>query len=107
MHEQVQIHTLWGNLLVAFSVLRCLTYFFLWLGPPRSVLPSRPPTEVLTSFFLACGGIVFMLSTEEVTFAAMRRGRDGAWLLPLFSSLCCFWLSFPHLPLRPGSVCQM
>ncbi|KAG5636429.1 hypothetical protein H0H81_008104 [Sphagnurus paluster] len=74
---QVQIHTLWGNLLVAFAVLRCLTYFFLWLGPPKSILPSRPPTEALGSFFLACGGLVFMFSTEEVTIAAMRRGRDG------------------------------
>lgn len=75
--DKVQIHSLWGNLLVAFSVLRCFTYFFLWLGPPQSVLPSRPPTEALGSFFLACGGLVFMLSTEEVTNAAMRRGRDG------------------------------
>lgn len=75
--QQVQIHALWGNLLVAFAVLRCLTYFFLWLGPPKSILPSRPPTEALGSFFLACGGLVFIFSTEEVTIAAMRRGRDG------------------------------
>ncbi|KAJ6629132.1 hypothetical protein B0H10DRAFT_1940012 [Mycena sp. CBHHK59/15] len=73
---QVQIHALWGNLLLAFAVLRCLTYFFLWVAPPRSNLPSRPPTEALGSFFLACGGISFMFSTEEVTIAAMRRGRD-------------------------------
>ncbi|KAI0693814.1 hypothetical protein BC835DRAFT_1275468 [Cytidiella melzeri] len=73
---QIQIHQLWGNLLTAFAVLRCITYFFLWLGPPRSILPSRPPTEALASFFLACGGLVFTLSTEEVTFAAMRRGHD-------------------------------
>jgi Protein of unknown function (Ytp1) len=74
---QVQIHSLWGNLLVGFSALRCLTYFFLWISPPRSLLPSRPPTEALGSFFLACGGLVFMFSTEELTIAAMRRGRDG------------------------------
>ena len=73
---QVQIHQLWGNLLTAFAVLRCVTYFFLWLGPPRSILPSRPPTEALASFFLACGGLVFQFSTEEVTIAAMRRGHD-------------------------------
>ncbi|KAJ7086752.1 hypothetical protein C8R44DRAFT_820961 [Mycena epipterygia] len=73
---QVQIHALWGNLLLAFAVLRCLTYFFLWVAPPQSTLPSRPPTEALGSFFLACGGISFMFSTEEVTIAAMRRGRD-------------------------------
>ncbi|KAF5333446.1 hypothetical protein D9611_002369 [Ephemerocybe angulata] len=77
---QVEIHRLWGNLLVAFSVLRCFTYFFLWLGPPKSILPSRPPTEALGSFFLACGGLVFMFSTEEVTIAAMRRGRDDVMM---------------------------
>ncbi|KAG5648675.1 hypothetical protein DXG03_000021 [Asterophora parasitica] len=77
---QVQIHALWGNLLVAFAVLRCFTYFFLWLGPPKSILPSRPPTEALGSFFLACGGLVFMFSTEEVTIAAMRRGRDDVMM---------------------------
>ena len=74
---QVDIHVMWGNLLLAWSVLRCLTYFFLWVSPPRSILPSRPPTEALGSFFLTCGGLMFMLSTEEVTIAAMRRGRDG------------------------------
>ncbi|KIJ20127.1 hypothetical protein PAXINDRAFT_68792 [Paxillus involutus ATCC 200175] len=73
---QVQIHQLWGLLLLGFAVLRCFTYFFLWLGPPSSVFPSRPPTEALGSFFLACGGLVFMFSTEEVTLAAMRKGHD-------------------------------
>ena len=66
-------------MLVAFAVLRCMTYFFLWLGPPKSMLPSRPPTEALGSFFLTCGGLVFIFSTEEITFAAMRRGRDGKY----------------------------
>jgi hypothetical protein len=75
--SQVQIHALWGYFLLAFSILRWLTYFFVWLGPPHSILPSRPPTEALGSFFLACGGLTFIFSTEEVTFAAMRRGRNG------------------------------
>jgi hypothetical protein len=74
---QVQIHALWGNLLVGFGLLRCLTYFFLWVAPVRSTLPSRPPTELLGSFFLTCGGLSFIFSTEEVTLMAMRRGRDG------------------------------
>ncbi|KAJ7499057.1 hypothetical protein FB451DRAFT_1204097 [Mycena latifolia] len=80
---QVQIHTLWGNLLLAFAVLRCLTYFFIWVSPPQSTLPSRPPTEALGSFFLTCGGISFMFSTEEVTIAAMRRGRDDIMLFAI------------------------
>jgi len=74
----IQVHALWGNLLVAFSVLRCVTYVFLWLRPPpseRSVLPSRPPSEVLASFFLACGGLVFIASSEPIIFGTMRHGK--------------------------------
>ncbi|KAK4688440.1 hypothetical protein P7C73_g1670, partial [Tremellales sp. Uapishka_1] len=74
---QVAIHSLWGVLLAGGSTFRFLTYFFLWLKPPTdSEMPSRPPTEVLTSFGYAAGGIVFMLSAEEVSFAAMRSGFD-------------------------------
>ena len=57
--------------------MRCLTYCLLWIAPPRSEAPSRPPTEALASFFLTSGGLLFILSTEEITFAAMRSGRDG------------------------------
>lgn len=72
---EVSIHSLWGNLLAGFSFFRIMTYFFLWLRPPTSsILPSRPPTEALASFSLTCGGLVFMLSSEEVSFAAMRNG---------------------------------
>lgn len=72
---EVSIHSLWGNLLAGFSALRFLTYFLLWLRPPTSsIMPSRPPTEALASFSLACGGLVFMLSSEEVSFVAMRNG---------------------------------
>ncbi|BGP16383.1 hypothetical protein JCM10213_004926 [Rhodosporidiobolus nylandii] len=69
---QVDIHALWGNLLALFAILRFLTYFFLYLRPPASILPSRPPTEALASLFLMAGGVVFIESTEQVTFAAMR-----------------------------------
>lgn len=74
---QVEIHALWGILLAGGSVARWLTYFFLWLRPPTdSTLPSRPPTEIITSFGWAAGGIVFMLSNEEIAFAAMRAHFD-------------------------------
>lgn len=75
---KVQIHALWGYCLTGFAVLRCLTYFSVWLSPPRSILPSRPPSEALGSFFLSCGGLIFIMSDEEITFAAMRRGYDGS-----------------------------
>ena len=71
---EVQIHVLWGLMLAVFSVMRIITYVTLWLRPPTSVLPSRPPSEALASFSLALGGVLFMLSNEEVSFAAMRSG---------------------------------
>ncbi|GAA94451.1 uncharacterized protein L969DRAFT_269778 [Mixia osmundae IAM 14324] len=88
---QVVIHQLWGNLLAGFSAFRFLTYFFLWLRPPTSVLPSRPPTEALAALFLTCGGVVFMLSTEQVAFAAMRSGYDDVMaFLNITVALVCF-----------------
>ncbi|OAX42935.1 hypothetical protein K503DRAFT_682299 [Rhizopogon vinicolor AM-OR11-026] len=115
---QVQIHKLWGWLLLGYSVLRCLTYFFVWIGPPRSILPSRPPTEALGSFFLACGGLMFIFSTEEVTIAAMRKGRDDMMMfLNVAVAITCFafcwtfcivtfngWLKFRSSPRSPLSV---
>lgn len=93
---QVQIHMIWGYLLSAFAILRCITYFFLWLGPPRSILPSRPPTEALASFFLACGGLEFMFSTEELTIAAMRQGHDDVMMFLnvgiAITCLACCWV---------------
>ncbi len=92
---EVAVHALWGNLLGGFAVLRCLTYFFLWLRPPTSILPSRPPTEALAGFALACGGLVFMLSSEEVSFAAMRAGYDDLMAImnlsvAIISLIFCF-----------------
>ncbi|GAA5874797.1 hypothetical protein JCM16303_002987 [Sporobolomyces ruberrimus] len=94
---QVEIHASWGYLLSLFSLSRFLTYFFLYLRPPASILPSRPPTEALASMFLTCGGIVFILSTEQITFAAMRHDADDmmAFLNVTFAFVCVvfFWLA--------------
>ncbi|KZW04447.1 hypothetical protein EXIGLDRAFT_599150 [Exidia glandulosa HHB12029] len=98
----VQIHTLWGTMLAAFAAFRWLTYFLLWTknrtgrSPMANIEPSRPPTEVLASFFLACGGLVFALSMEQVGFAAMRAGHDDVMMfLNLAVAVTCLafaWL---------------
>ena len=75
---QIAIHALWGNFLGLAAAFRILTYLFLFLRPPASVLPARPPTEALAALCLTAGGVVFVLSTEQVTFAAMRIGFDDA-----------------------------
>lgn len=56
------VHKQWGNLLAGASVARAFTYVIMYLKPPKSVLPSRPPTELLTGFGQIAGGIIFMAS---------------------------------------------
>jgi hypothetical protein len=58
------VHKQWGNLLTGASFARGLTYVVMWLRPPQSVFPSRPPTELLTAFGLISGGIIFMASVS-------------------------------------------
>ncbi|KAK7428871.1 hypothetical protein QQZ08_004641 [Neonectria magnoliae] len=60
------VHKQWGNLLGAASVARLLTYVIMYLKPPTSTSPSRPPTELLMSFCLISGGILFMASVRSV-----------------------------------------
>ena len=60
------VHKQWGILLVGFSLARFLTYLLLFIAPPTSILPSRPPSELLASFCLISGGLVFMASSKGV-----------------------------------------
>ncbi|KAI5451422.1 hypothetical protein NCC49_001728 [Naganishia albida] len=89
---QVTIHELWGYCLAGFSLFRLLTYFFLWVSPPSdSVMPSRPPTEGLAAFCLACGGVLFFLSDEEIAYAAMRHAYDDGFAFLCWTvALVCF-----------------
>jgi hypothetical protein len=72
MHKQesmvsTMVHMQWGYLLAAFALFRLGTYFMTFLNPPTSYLPTRPVTELLASFCLICGGIVFMVPSEQLT----------------------------------------
>jgi hypothetical protein len=58
------VHKQWGNLLLGASFARGLTYVITYLKPPTTVLPSRPPTELLAAFGLISGGIIFMASVS-------------------------------------------
>ncbi len=62
------VHKQWGTLLTGASVARALTYVLMYLRPPRDVMPSRPPTELLAAFGLVSGGVVFMASVSLLPF---------------------------------------
>jgi heme/copper-type cytochrome/quinol oxidase subunit 4 len=65
------IHSQWGGMFMGFALARGLTYIAMYIAPPTSFLPSRPPTEIITSFCLVAGGITFMLSNKD-TVAALE-----------------------------------
>ena len=60
------VHKQWGTLLVGFSLARGVTYVTMYLQPPSSIYPSRPPSELVASFCLISGGLVFMASNKDV-----------------------------------------
>ncbi|ODV91377.1 hypothetical protein CANCADRAFT_32036 [Tortispora caseinolytica NRRL Y-17796] len=66
------IHMAWGYLLSAGAILRFVTYSILYIRPPESYLPSRPITEILASFCLICGGMVFCLSNAQTVEAMLH-----------------------------------
>ncbi|KAI0906944.1 hypothetical protein F4823DRAFT_48493 [Ustulina deusta] len=71
------VHKQWGNLLTGASFARGFTYVLLYLKPPRSVLPSRPPTELLTAFGLISGGTIFMASSGDTVAGMIHYNLDA------------------------------
>lgn len=71
------VHKQWGNLLTGASFARGFTYVIMYLKPPKSVLPSRPPTELLAAFGLTSGGIIFMASVSGALVVRPRRARSS------------------------------
>lgn len=59
------IHGQWGNLFMGFAMARIATYAILYLRGPVGYMPQRPPTEIITSFCLIAGGLLFMLSNKD------------------------------------------
>ncbi|KAF2838507.1 integral membrane protein [Patellaria atrata CBS 101060] len=71
------IHKQWGNLFVGFALARAATYVILYISPPTSFLPSRPPTELIASFCLIAGGLIFMESNKNTVTALEANGLDA------------------------------
>ncbi|KAH7129308.1 hypothetical protein B0J13DRAFT_645138 [Dactylonectria estremocensis] len=74
------VHKQWGNLLLGASFARGTTYLLMFLNPPKSVLPSRPPTELLASFGLISGGIIFMASAGDTVCGMIHYDLDAMFM---------------------------
>ncbi|KAK3348095.1 hypothetical protein B0H65DRAFT_165742 [Neurospora tetraspora] len=74
------VHKQWGNLLTGASFARGFTYVITYLKPPRSVYPSRPPTELLAAFGLISGGIIFMASASDTVSGMIHYQLDAMFM---------------------------
>ncbi|KAI5283530.1 hypothetical protein KEM54_002062 [Ascosphaera aggregata] len=88
------IHTQWGMMLAAFSVARIFTYIILCLNTPKSLLPYRPPTELIAGFCLMGGGLVFMLSTRDVVEAMVYYGLNGMFVFTVAMGVTAFTMAW-------------
>jgi hypothetical protein len=89
------IHKQWGNLLTGASFARGFTYVLIYLKPPKSILPSRPPTELLASFGLLAGGIIFMASSGDTVDGMEHYSLDAMFMYTVtmgFVGLLMAWI---------------
>lgn len=76
-----EIHQQWGVLLCVAAIFRLLTYIVIYLSAPNTTSPTRPFTELVTSFCLICGGMVFIQSNGQTVEALIYRGLDSMFSL--------------------------
>lgn len=66
------VHKQWGTLFVGFALARSVTYCLFFISPPTSVYAARPPSELVSSFCLVSGGLIFMASVSRLPGPAVR-----------------------------------
>ncbi|RDL32444.1 Integral membrane protein [Venustampulla echinocandica] len=74
------IHQQWGILLVGAAFARAATYIISYISPPTSVLPGRPPTELITAFCLMAGGLIFMVSSHDTVTSLESYDLDAMFV---------------------------
>jgi hypothetical protein len=77
------MHAQWGMLFTGFAVSRAVTYLMLYIKPPTSHYPSRPPSELVAAFCLTAGGILFMNSAHDSVAAIEANGLDAMTIFTL------------------------
>ena len=107
------IHKQWGTLFVGFALARAVTYILQYVTPPSSYLPSRPPSEIVSSFCLISGGLIFMASNKDTVAAMEKYNLNAMFVLTVtigFTSLLMAWaiiaLAVKGWAARRGQVSQ-
>ena len=93
------VHKQWGTLFVGFAIARAITYILTYLSPPLSYLPSRPPSEIITSFCLISGGLIFMASNKDTVAAMEHYELNAMFVFTITMGLTAFLMAWTILVL--------
>lgn len=91
------MHQQWGTLFMGFAMARAATYILLYLAPPKSFFPSRPPTELVASFCLVSGGMIFMGSSTDAVSTIESNGLDAMFLFTIAMGLTALIMSWASI----------
>jgi hypothetical protein len=91
------MHSQWGTLFVGFAMARAATYIILYIKPPTSHFPARPPSELVAAFCLTSGGLMFMFSARGMVQAIEGNGLDAMTIFTLTMGLSAAILAWEVL----------
>ena len=93
------VHKQWGTLFVGFALARAVTYILNYLSPPSSYLPSRPPSEIISSFCLISGGLIFMASNKDTVMAMEYYNLEAMFSFTVMMGLTSFLMAWAIIAL--------
>ena len=91
------IHKQWGTLFVVAALARGVTYILTYLSPPTSLLPSRPPSEIIVSFCLISGGLIFMASSKDTVRSIEDNDLNAMFIFTVMMGLTAFLMAWTVL----------
>ncbi|KAF1988254.1 hypothetical protein K402DRAFT_411626 [Aulographum hederae CBS 113979] len=93
------LHSQWGTMFVGCALARGVTYLTLYLSPPSSYLPSRPPSEIIASFCLVGGGLIFMMSNTDTVESLEYNNLDAMFVFTVTMGVACLLLAWTTIVL--------
>ena len=88
------LHKQWGNLFIAAALARGVTYILIYISPPTSYLPSRPPSEIVAAFCLISGGMLFMGSNSDFVLGMEMYGLHAMFLFTVMMGLTALLMAW-------------
>lgn len=88
------VHKQWGTLFAGGALARVVTYILIYLSPPTSSLPSRPPSELISSFCLISGGLIFIASNKDTVGAMERHGLHAMFPFTVTMGFTAFLMAW-------------